>query len=139
MPQAPTEAPKSQRSVLQSWGERAGLASKVLLPDSASEHGASPVVDPGSATAKLVPQGRGNYQVLGEIARGGMGVVLKGHDTDLGRDVAIKVLASELAKRPAVVAALRRGGADRRAAPAPGHRAGLRARADGRTSARTSR
>jgi serine/threonine-protein kinase len=71
---------------------RTGLAPKVLLPDSDSEHGASPVVDPASAAAKLVPQGRGNYQLLGEIARGGMGVILKGHDTDLGRDVAVKVL-----------------------------------------------
>ena len=32
------------------------------------------------------------YQVQGEIARGGMGTVLKGHDTDLGRDVAMKLL-----------------------------------------------
>src|SRR5262245_30866422 len=32
------------------------------------------------------------YQVVGEIARGGMGAVLKGRDTDLGRDVAIKVM-----------------------------------------------
>ena len=39
----------------------------------------------------LLPEvGRSNYQFLGEIARGGMGVILKGHDTDLGRDVAVK-------------------------------------------------
>jgi serine/threonine-protein kinase len=103
MPQLPHEEPKSQRSVLQILGDRSGLASKVLLPDSDSEHGHSPVVDPGTAAVKLVPQGRGNYQLLGEIARGGMGVILKGHDTDLGRDVAVKVLDSELAKRPEVV------------------------------------
>jgi eukaryotic-like serine/threonine-protein kinase len=103
MPQPPNEEPKSQRSVLQILGERTGLSSKVLLPDSDSEHGGSPVVAPGSATARLVPQGRGNYQLLGEIARGGMGVILKGHDTDLGRDVAVKVLDGELAKRPEVV------------------------------------
>ncbi len=103
MPQLPHEEPKSQRSVLQILGDRTGLASKVLLPDSDSEHGHSPVVDPGAAATKLVPQGRGNYQLLGEIARGGMGVILKGHDTDLGRDVAVKVLDGELAKRPEVV------------------------------------
>jgi serine/threonine protein kinase len=31
-------------------------------------------------------------QLFGEIARGGMGVVLKGRDVDLGRDLAVKVL-----------------------------------------------
>ena len=110
MPQQPNERPKAndpakaQRSVLAVLGERSGLQSKVLLPDSDSGHGGnSPLVDPGAAATKLVPQGRGNYQLLGEIARGGMGVILKGHDTDLGRDVAVKVLDGELAKRPAVV------------------------------------
>ncbi len=88
--------------MLASIADRTGLRSKILLPDSDSEHGSSPVIDP-STTSKLVPQGRGNYQLLGEIARGGMGVILKGHDTDLGRDVAVKVLDAELAKKPAVV------------------------------------
>jgi serine/threonine protein kinase len=95
------EAPPP-RSVLASIADRTGLRSKILLPDSDSEHGSSPMVDPSTAS-KLVPQGRGNYQLLGEIARGGMGVILKGHDTDLGRDVAVKVLDGELAKRPNVV------------------------------------
>jgi serine/threonine-protein kinase len=31
-------------------------------------------------------------QLLGEVARGGMGAILKGRDTDLGRDLAVKVL-----------------------------------------------
>jgi eukaryotic-like serine/threonine-protein kinase len=34
----------------------------------------------------------GRLELLGEIARGGMGAVLKVRDTDLGRDLAVKVL-----------------------------------------------
>jgi serine/threonine-protein kinase len=37
----------------------------------------------------------GRYQLHGEIARGGMGVIFKGHDNDLGRDVAVKVLLED--------------------------------------------
>ncbi len=103
MTQPPPDEQKSHRSILALIADRTGIAPKVLLSDSDSEHGASPVVDPSSATSKLVPRGRGNYQLLGEIARGGMGVILKGHDTDLGRDVAVKVLDGGLSKRPEVV------------------------------------
>jgi len=103
VPQPSPDSPRSNLSVLQTPAQTTGEPPKVLLPDSASELGTSPVVDPGAAAAKLVPQGRGNYQLLGEIARGGMGVILKGHDTDLGRDVAVKVLDANLAKRPDVV------------------------------------
>src|SRR5262245_9744728 len=56
-------------------------------PDSS----ASGIVPPGSEPmSAAVPAGR--YQLLGEIARGGMGCVLRGRDADLGRDVAVKVL-----------------------------------------------
>ena len=34
----------------------------------------------------------GKYEVLGEIARGGMGAVFRGVDQSLGRPVAIKIL-----------------------------------------------
>jgi serine/threonine-protein kinase len=94
---------RDRRSVLDLLGTRHGTVSKVLLPDSGSEHGGSPIVAPGTALAKVVPQGRDKYRVLGEIARGGMGVILKGHDADLGRDIALKVLDPELARNPAIV------------------------------------
>lgn len=42
------------------------------------------------------------YQVAGEIARGGMGAVLRGRDVELGRDLAIKVLLDKYQHRPEV-------------------------------------
>jgi Flp pilus assembly protein TadD len=42
------------------------------------------------------------YQLQGEIARGGMGAVLRGRDVDLGRDLAVKVLLEKHAHRPEV-------------------------------------
>jgi len=37
----------------------------------------------------------GRYEILGQIAEGGIGQVLKGRDADLGRDVAMKVLRED--------------------------------------------
>jgi eukaryotic-like serine/threonine-protein kinase len=45
----------------------------------------------------------GRYQLHGEIAHGGMGVVLKGRDVDLGRDVAVKVLLERHLDSPEMV------------------------------------
>ena len=42
------------------------------------------------------------YQLSGEIARGGMGAVLRGRDVDLGRDLAVKVLLEKYVDRPEV-------------------------------------
>jgi serine/threonine-protein kinase len=95
---------KPGETVLGAVGRMTGEKPKILLRDDDSEHGAaSPYIDPKGKDSKLFPQGRGNYQILGEIARGGMGVVLKGHDTDLGRDVAVKVLDQRLLGNPAVL------------------------------------
>ncbi|MBI1918710.1 MAG: tetratricopeptide repeat protein [Planctomycetes bacterium] len=45
----------------------------------------------------------GRYPVLGEIGRGGMGIVLHGRDPELGRDLALKVMLGDSAGRPDVV------------------------------------
>jgi serine/threonine-protein kinase len=50
------------------------------------------------------PDPAGRLQLGGEIDHGGMAVVLRGHDADLGRDVAVKVLLEAHAGRTELVA-----------------------------------
>ena len=47
--------------------------------------------------------GLGRYELQGEIARGGMGAIIRGRDVDLGRDLAIKVLLGSHQGDPDVV------------------------------------
>lgn len=74
-----------------------GWSQPPLLHDESSEN--TPLVHPSSPEMPRSADSR--YQLLGEIARGGMGVILKGRDPDLGRDLAFKVLKTELVGRPA--------------------------------------
>ncbi len=46
---------------------------------------------------------RGNYRVLDELARGGMGQILRGYDDDLDREVALKVMHGERAGEPEIL------------------------------------
>jgi len=50
----------------------------------------------------------GPYKILALVGAGGMGEVYRAHDTRLGRDVAIKVLAPHLAATPEVRARFER-------------------------------
>ena len=90
-------------SVLQILSDKTGETPRISLRQDGSGTGGGRVIQPSSDERGSVPLGRSSYQILGEIARGGMGVVLRGHDADLGRDVAMKVLSKELAARPEVV------------------------------------
>ena len=62
---------------------------------------------PGSRLTSFEIQSRpadtSRYRLFGEIARGGMGAILKGRDLDLGRDLAIKILLDQRRDRPELV------------------------------------
>jgi serine/threonine-protein kinase len=71
-----------------------------LLKEAAGE--SAHVVQPHSDALPPPEQAGDRYQLQGEIARGGMGAVLRGRDVDLGRDLAVKVLLEKHAHRPEV-------------------------------------
>ncbi len=71
-------------------------------PDPEATGESDPVVRPSSAARPQKSEMGDRYQLFGEIARGGMGAVLRGRDVDLGRDLAVKVLLEKHADRPEV-------------------------------------
>ncbi len=57
-----------------------------------------------------IPRGTriGSYEIVSLLGIGGMGEVYRAHDTRLGRDVAIKILASRVAEDPVLLARIER-------------------------------
>ncbi len=96
---AAVQSPAS--GVLLNLAETMGHVPCVLLRDGPGEE--MRPVRPGSDEMPNVAGGAGRYQLLGEIARGGIGAVLKGRDVDLGRDLAVKVLLEKHRDNPEMV------------------------------------
>ena len=85
-------------SVIARIGEITGSKPKVLLRDDRA--GDTPMLKP------LGPddtQQAGKYTVQGELGRGGVGTVHRGHDQDLGRDVAMKFLHEKYKDEPTIL------------------------------------
>jgi eukaryotic-like serine/threonine-protein kinase len=86
--------------VLESLARSIGSIPRVLLPETGTDETGLGITNP-SSDAMPAPAERGDrYQFFGEIARGGMGAVLRGRDPDLGRDLAVKVLLESHDDKP---------------------------------------
>ena len=98
--QAVGSEPPARQSILKLIEQSVEVPRVVL--DSSPGEGHGPIV---RATSKEMPKVERDerYQLHGEIARGGMGAILKGRDIDLGRDLAVKVLLEEHRQKPAVI------------------------------------
>ena len=82
--------------VLEQLEAQSGHSLRVHV-DSSDQEGAPVKV---TAESRELRDPSGRYQALGEIGHGGVGVVYKGRDHDLGRDVAIKILRDDYTRRP---------------------------------------
>lgn len=93
------DSPASGDSVLDRIGQLAGSRPRVSLQDT-DEHGTTPMLKPlGPDEARDA----GKYTIQGELGRGGVGAVHRGHDQDLGRDVAMKFLHDKYKDEPSIL------------------------------------
>ncbi len=90
-------------SVLKSFGDAFGKIPPVLLRDADSVTDPAPVIRPLSEEIPDPADRSARLQIFGEIARGGMGAVLKGRDSDLGRDLAVKILLESHRDKPELI------------------------------------
>ena len=74
---------------------------RVHLRETAEDGAADPARSARDARASRARPSR--YQLVGELARGGMGAIFQGRDLELGRDLAVKVIREEHRDDPEMV------------------------------------
>ena len=88
-------------SILAGLRSTLGPLSPVVMREAEGE--SALVVTPRSDAMPSAERAGDRYQLSGEIARGGMGAILRGRDVDLGRDLAVKVLLASHRRKPELV------------------------------------
>lgn len=83
-------------SVIEQICAKAGKAPQTLLREPRDQE---PVLQVNSPELPSERQ-QGRYQLHGELARGGMGAILRGRDNDIGRDLVFKVLLESHRDKP---------------------------------------
>jgi tetratricopeptide (TPR) repeat protein len=94
--------PSSVLSRIEEWS---GPFRRVSLRETEITNGCAADCGSGSSEAQIDQPGERSdrYLFFGEIARGGMGAVLRGRDIDLGRELAVKVLLESHMDKPELV------------------------------------
>jgi serine/threonine-protein kinase len=85
------------------WRELKDLFPKLASTSPPGEVGGGTAGGTTQDAVTTLPQRLGRYELHEEIGRGGMGCILRGHDPELGRDLAVKVLLDQHQNNPGLI------------------------------------